>query len=59
MNNYYQMRSSAVYSNNNSSSYRGIELFHNASVFGKKEDLYAVEFVLGTMRVFLFEILVL
>ena len=35
-----------------SGSYREIELFHNASVFGKKEDLYAVVFALGTMRVF-------
>ena len=46
-------------SNNNSGSYREIELFHNASVLGKKEDLYAVVFALGTVRVFLFEILVL
>ena len=43
---------------NYSSSYEGIELFHKASVLGKNEDLYEVEFALGTTRVFSFEILV-
>ena len=38
--------------------YSMLELFHKASVFGKKENLYEVELALGTMRVFTFEVLV-
>ena len=34
------------------------ELFHKASVFGKKENSYEVELALGTTRVFTFEVLV-
>ena len=40
------------------SNYGMSELFHKASVFGKKRELYEVELTLGTTRVFTFEVLV-
>ena len=35
-----------------------LELFHKASVFGKKENLYEVELALGTTTIFTFEVVV-